>query len=134
MRDIYLWVIGLLGTSLVAVIAYFAAEFKRRMEDDNTSLTRRFQKQMESTRKLIRVHTDNMGRATKSINGDMLEIKEQFVNFKDQVFDITQDMKNQQAEMQRQSEMLTTRMELAMEKYEARTESLRKMLSEDRNA
>ena len=93
MKELYMWVIGALGTALIGVITYFASDFKKRMENDNALLTGRFQKQMETTRKLIRQHTQNMGKATKSINGDMLQIKQQFVDFKDQVFDITQDMK-----------------------------------------
>lgn len=128
MKELYMWVIGALGTALIGVITYFASDFKKRMENDNALLTGRFQKQMETTRKLIRQHTQNMGKATKSINGDMLQIKQQFVDFKDQVFDITQDMKSAQAEMQRQSEIITTRMELAIEKYESKASSLKKLI------
>jgi len=76
-------------------------------------------KQLSLTRSL-NTHSENMGKATKAINGDMLAIKNSIFSLKKELNDELQKVQNQSSEIARGFETLATRFELASEAFDQR--------------
>lgn len=115
MNDVVTWFLSQDKKSVVIVglIVWFAIDFKRRMERDNRDIQQKFQSQLEKTRNLLRTHSEDLGKATKGFEGSFLEIKDEILDFKKELFEQNQDLKDQYARLERKSEMLTMRLEQA---------------------
>ena len=88
--------------------------FKNRLAEDFTIM----RAQMLETRKEMQTHSENMGKATKAINGDMLQIRENIFLLKQDVMDKIEVLKGFTAELQRRNETLAHQLNLTTDKFE----------------
>ena len=118
-------IFSILGAALLGIVGFVATDFKSRMERGVNKLADSFEKQLGSTRNLLRQHSADMGHCTKAINGDMLKIKDDILNFKNELFDQIQDLKKEFTDIERKNEILATRMEMSTDKYNARSTDIK---------
>ena len=87
--------------------------FKNRLAEDFAIM----RTQMLETRKEMQTHSENMGKATKAINGDMLQIKENIFELKRDVMDKIEILKSFTSDLQRRNETLAHQLNLTEEKF-----------------
>lgn len=109
----------------VALVLYFIkrdyqdreVQFKG-FEDRLKSWDKSIYSHMRETRDTLIRHSDDMGKATKAVNGDMLKIKETVYELKHDVHEELISTKNLLAAVQRDTDMMTTRLEYAIKTFD----------------
>lgn len=109
-------------------------ELKRRFSKDITRFETNlsdFTKKLNAWETEIRIHTkqtgtyllkhsDDMGKATKAINGDFLKVHESFLNMKENVISEIEKLKTFAAALERQFLLIAQKCDLTVESIEAK--------------
>lgn len=73
---------------------------------------------MKETVTSLRTHSDDLGKATKAVNGDMLKIREQFFELKTELIDKIEEQRHFASHLERHAQALAQTMDLTIEKFE----------------
>jgi len=76
------------------------------------------EKHMTETKRALNKHSEDMGKATKAMNGDMLKVKESMFALKQEVMDKIEEMKNFAAYLERETRAMAQALELTTEKLD----------------
>lgn len=93
----------------VPVIVYFILDFKKRMESS-----------LELTSMDLKEHSENLGKATKAINGDMIKVQTNLLETEKRLFAQFRQIKTEMQNMQLGLDSHIARMEIESNKHEAR--------------
>ena len=100
----------------MAITGYVLNDFKNRLERGVATMARNFEEQLGLTRKILRQHSEDLGKATKAINGDMLKIKDNIVNFKNELFSEMNEIRGDFGGIELKCEQLSNSINLHAEK------------------
>jgi len=122
---------------LLCVVVWFIQEdFSRRKKQFESFEAKleyweeTFQKKLSETRTALRLHSEDLGKATKAVNGDMIQIKEHIFSLKETLIDQIEFLKSESAKLERQLILSVQKHELASEKFEQKLESVKNIKSE----
>lgn len=76
--------------------------------------------QAAKTKTALSLHSEDMGKATKAINGDMLEIKKEFFQLKQELFEKMGEAQNAVSHIEREAKALIHGLQMAVEKLEGK--------------
>ncbi len=106
-RDVFLnHLLDWLALGLLGLVAWFIKKEYSRSEEQMKSFSDKMtvweasiKKHFADTRTHLAMHSDSMGKATKAINGDMLKIRENLFEVKQELFDKIEKTKTDSSEL-----------------------------------
>lgn len=75
---------------------------------------------MSDTRKAMATHSEDLGKATKAVNGDMLEIKESVFDLKKELLDRGQELRDLVSKVQHEVKLQAVGVNALAERFEAK--------------
>lgn len=127
----------LVATGAIGIGIYFFQKYNSGIEDkinsfisDVTDLTEKAERKQQRLETALSDHSTNMGKATKAINGDMLEIKKSVFTLRKEIALEIKVLKDEASIVSREFESLRSRMEITVEKFDQRYGDLIKLKNE----
>ena len=105
----------------IYLVVYFKKHLFKRFEGFEANMStwsNSIEFHMKETRTALSSHTDSMGKATKAINGDMLKIRENVFELKQEIIIKIEDLKTFTSQLLRDTEILAHHLELTTQKFD----------------
>lgn len=113
-----------IALAAIAVATYFIIAFKKNLEKQFTSFetqmsdwTGSIKNHMTETKAELRTHSENLGKATKAINGDMAKIEKSVFELKRDVLERTAELQKFATALESETKTLAQVFELNVDRY-----------------